>query len=311
MSEQNQVIDGGTAAVPAQAARGNTLRSANNMLRMGHCAPSIMRTLLDIAGQDRDGLVLAAGGLAGGIAGSTMECGGVTAPLMFLSLHHNYTAPNGESLALIRTGRRYVEAFAAVHGSCTCEAVGAPGISGCLKAICGVHTPLAQAQNGQADDAPGDDPYARVLEVFADGHFHCAHGVLENLAGDVPVSPDLLRAAWIFVGGTACQNMTCGALTAGAIALSATNTTAENSYRRVLRLIWLLMHNDDDAMRDDRNHFNRSISRCAELGEWFRAEFGTTSCRELCGSDFSNAADVERYRTEDGIARCRGIAAGV
>ncbi|MBN1285420.1 MAG: C_GCAxxG_C_C family protein [Anaerolineae bacterium] len=287
------------------------LRSANNMLRMGHCAPSIMQTLLDIAGIDNENLVLAAGGLAGGIAGVTMECGGVTAPLMFLGLQHDYTAFGTDSLELIKTARRYTQEFEAAHGSCYCEAISRNGIFACAKVICGFHSLLSRALANRNDARKVDEVRSKALQTFADSQFHCAHYVLENMEGDIQVTSDLLRCSWVFIGGTACQNLTCGALTAGAIALSATNVNVENSYRRVLRMIWLLMRNDENAMREEINHFNRSINLCSELGDWFQTEFGSTSCRELCGCDFSNEADVARYRTGKGISRCREIAESV
>jgi hypothetical protein len=141
-----------------------------------------------------------------------------------------------------------------------------------------------------------------------DNKFHCAHNVFENLQDDIQVTDELLRSSWIFIGGTACQNLTCGALTAGAMALSSKNMNVEDSYSRVSRMIWLMMNDDDEAMADDINSFNESINLCSELGDWFQEEFGTTSCRALCGGcDFSNEADVERYQTNGGINRCKKI----
>jgi hypothetical protein len=96
------------------------------------------------------------------------------------------------------------------------------------------------------------------------------------------------------------------------MALSAKNMNVEDSYSRVLRMIWLMMNNDEDAMAEDINNFNKSIDLCSELGDWFQIEFGTTSCGELCGGcDFSDEADVERYLTNDGINRCKQITQSV
>ncbi len=72
-------------------------------------------------------------------------------------------------------------------------------------------------------------------------------------------------------------------------------------------MIWLMMNEEEEAMGEDINDFNRSINLCSELGDWFQIEFGTTSCRELCGCDFSNEAGVERYLTNGGINRCKKI----
>ena len=63
-------------------------RSLENLSCMGHCAPTVMQTLLDAAHIDAPGLVRACGGLPGGIGNTGEECGGVTAPLMLLGLRH-------------------------------------------------------------------------------------------------------------------------------------------------------------------------------------------------------------------------------
>ena len=55
---------------------------------MGHCAPTVMQTLLEASRIDAPWLVKAAGGLPGGIGNIGEECGGVTAPLMLLGLRH-------------------------------------------------------------------------------------------------------------------------------------------------------------------------------------------------------------------------------
>ena len=61
------------------------LRAICNVRRMGHCAPSIMQTLLDINNIKNTNLVLYAGAMAGGIAGPDMECGSLTAGVLVLS----------------------------------------------------------------------------------------------------------------------------------------------------------------------------------------------------------------------------------
>jgi hypothetical protein len=96
------------SGVTAGVLQRKQLRSANNMLRIGHYAPSIMQTLLEIYDIDNKNLVRYAGGLAGGIAGMSMECGGITAPLMFLSLQNDYTAPN-TALDLIKKAQLYLK----------------------------------------------------------------------------------------------------------------------------------------------------------------------------------------------------------
>lgn len=63
-------------------------RSVGNLLRMGHCAPTVMTTLLDASGSAERWPVLLTAGLLGGIGNTGGECGGLTAPLVLLGLEH-------------------------------------------------------------------------------------------------------------------------------------------------------------------------------------------------------------------------------
>ena len=63
-------------------------RGFSNLLRMGHCAPAVMRTLLDAYHVDAPWLVRLVAGLPGGIGNCRNECGGITAPLVLLGLRH-------------------------------------------------------------------------------------------------------------------------------------------------------------------------------------------------------------------------------
>jgi len=67
-------------------------RSLGNLLRMGHCAPALMRTFLDICGEKEAWPVKMAAGLPGGIGDTGFECGGITAPLIFFGLRHGLRA---------------------------------------------------------------------------------------------------------------------------------------------------------------------------------------------------------------------------
>ena len=63
-------------------------RSVRNLLRMGHCAPTVMQTMLDASDAEANWLVLLTAGLPGGIGNTGGECGGLTAPLVLLGLRH-------------------------------------------------------------------------------------------------------------------------------------------------------------------------------------------------------------------------------
>jgi hypothetical protein len=54
---------------------------------MGHCAPTVMQTLLDASDVEAE-LVKLSAGLPGGIGNTGAECGGITAPLVLIGLRH-------------------------------------------------------------------------------------------------------------------------------------------------------------------------------------------------------------------------------
>jgi len=53
-------------------------RAFSNLLRMGHCAPTAMQTILDVSSTDKEWLVRLSGGMPGGIGNTGHECGAVT-----------------------------------------------------------------------------------------------------------------------------------------------------------------------------------------------------------------------------------------
>ena len=79
-----------TSAADPLPASSRTLRrqSFANLLRMGHCAPTVMKTVLDHFQTDAQWLVKLTAGLPGGIGNCRNECGGITAPLVLLGLRH-------------------------------------------------------------------------------------------------------------------------------------------------------------------------------------------------------------------------------
>ena len=70
----------------AETARRFRNRGPANLLRMGHCAPSIMQAMLDVFEIDDQELVRLMAGMPGGIGNTGGDCGGVTAPLVVLGV---------------------------------------------------------------------------------------------------------------------------------------------------------------------------------------------------------------------------------
>ena len=68
MESLNRLQISGMARISAYRGRGLA-----NLLRMGHCAPAVMQTILDISSTGKQWLVRLSGGLPGGIGNTGNE----------------------------------------------------------------------------------------------------------------------------------------------------------------------------------------------------------------------------------------------
>lgn len=291
------------AAGPAARLRRRTLA---NLACMGHCAPTVMQTLLEASGVQAPWLVKASGGLPGGIANTGDECGGVTAPLMLLGLRHAHDPLDRGLPVVVYKGHELLRRFAASHGTVLCRDI--RGRDRLPLRCVGVirHAPETYAQSASQDAAsvlPEDArrAFARLHAHFAEHDFHCARAVT-GLA-----DRSLADALSGFAGGTVFSGGTCGALTAGVVALGAARGAIEHSRLRVLRMIGV-MAMGGDAFADKYNAFNRTMNLGHRLARWFTDEFGSTQCRVLTRCDFSTAAGVTRYVECGTVNRCQGLA---
>ena len=275
----------------------HSITARNNLLRMGHCAPSVMQTLLGISDLENNNMILASGGMAGGIAGSETECGALTAPIMFLSFTNNNIQGIPEKIELIEKARSYYNAFTELNGSPLCSRIRySGGQSACRKAVCRFHKTYKGAVNDPLSLSPETrKSFSLLLEAFNENKFHCAHNVLDNLPANFAVSGELYDSSWIFIGGIALLNRTCGALAAGVMALSSVTSEIENSYSRVAKMNRMLKKNDQHALDEEINEFNRAINLSEELGSWFRNEFGSFTCRDIWGYDFTRYEDAVNF----------------
>jgi len=222
------------------------LRTIDNVRRMGHCAPSVIKTLLDINDIHNTNLVLYAGAMAGGIAGSEMECGALTAPLMFIGFRNNNLTTISEKIDVITKAQSYVNEFTSFNGTTICDTIRQGGMPACMKTIRNFNKPFSKAVKNPA--LPSDEvkeSYALLMNNFADNKFHCAHNVLKNLYGNFTITQEIIDASWVFIGGISLLNRTCDALTAGVLALSSVTAKIENSYSRVSRMNRLLRHQNN------------------------------------------------------------------
>jgi C_GCAxxG_C_C family probable redox protein len=295
----------------AGAASALRARSTRNLLRMGHCAPTVMQTLLEASGTEAPWLVKLTAGLPGGIGNTGGECGGLTAPLILLGLRHGLEPDDDGLPAVVAIGRDLLRRFETLHGTTCCREI--RGNARVPLRCIGVvrEAPVLCAQSHcrgcvSALTAEQREAHVRLYADWGAKDFHCARSVLRNLEGAVAVDEQVLAAASAFMGGTVFTGMTCSALTAGVMALGLAMGEIENSRLRVLRMI-ATMALGGDAFADKLNAFNRTMNIGHRLSQWFAAEFGSTQCRDITRADFSSSDDVGRYVDGGGSARCRAL----
>lgn len=287
-------------------------RGLRNLLWMGHCAPSVMKSFLDLSGSGAEWPVKLAAGLPGGIGDTGFECGGITAPLIFFGLKYGLEEKHDGLPIIFDKGYGHFHGFLDRNGTPLCREIRGDNyrLTRCIRAVCTAPEIAAAASSqGGRSSISGDrrEAYERLFSYLEAGNFHCAHQVLRRLTPIVPVSQDILDATSGFLGGTLFMGMTCGAFAAGVMALGFRMDEFENSLARVTRMI-VLMKTGGNAFAEHINKFNRIMNQGSALAGWFSEEFGNTQCRAITGCDFSSAADVERFIQNDALARCRVIA---
>jgi C_GCAxxG_C_C family probable redox protein len=301
----------GRAALTSRKKLAWRTRSLGNLLKMGHCAPAVMRTLSDISGFDGEGPVRLAAGLPGGIGDTGFECGGLTAPLIFFGLRHGLREVRDGLPAVFYRGHEYYRRFLDRNGSLLCREIRGDNyrLTHCIRAVCCSPEIAASASLHDGDGAISAgqrEAYVLMYSHLEARGFHCARQVLRRLVPEIPQSPELLDAASGFLGGTLFLGLTCSAYAAGVMALGFGLREFEDSFPRVLRMI-VLMKTGGNAFADPVNKFNRIMNRGKALGQWFAGEYGDTRCRSITGCDFSTAAGVKRFIDTDRAGACLAI----
>jgi hypothetical protein len=287
-------------------------RSVGNLLRMGHCAPTVMKTLLDASGLTARWPVMMAAGLPGGIGSTGGECGGLTAPLVLLGLEHGRGETADGLPVVVDAGHDLLTRFVGMQGTTQCREI--RGTSRvplrCIAVVREAPATCAACHGAPAAGAVAPQAraqYRRMYQHWSQRGFHCADAVLSESRTSSAPDAELRDAVTAFMGGTLFTGMTCSALTAGVMALGLALGEIENSRARVARMI-ATMAVGGDAFADEVNAFNRVMNLGHELSEWFEAEFGSTQCRALTRCDFASAADVDEYIDRDGTADCARLA---
>ena len=287
-------------------------RSLINLSRMGHCAPTVMQTLLDASDTEAQWLVKMTAGLPGGIGNTGGECGGITAPLVLLGLRHARDPLHEGVPVVIYKGHDLLQRFAACHGTTVCREIRGDNrlplrCIGVIRRAPEQYVETLSRDCGDAISGERQDAYGRLYAHCVANGFHCAHAVFGHLRQTIPVSQELLDGASGFIGGTVFTGSTCSAFAAGVMAMGVALGKIEDSRLRVLRMIGT-MAIGGDAFADDRNAFNGVMNLGHRLSQWFTAEFGSTQCRSITQCDFSTIAGARQYIEGDGVTRCRAIA---
>ena len=286
-------------------------RSLNNMLRMGHCAPAVMQTILDINHSEQEGLVKLMAGMPGGIGNTGFECGGITSPLVILGLRHGLREMHDGLPLIFDQGHAYFQQFSNENAASFCKVIQNPRFPvRCIHAVRYSPELLAETlenDNRSAIPAEQREAYSCLYGHMKQSNFHCAHAVFQQLEDTIPVDQELIDASSAFIGGTLFKGITCSAYTAGVMAIGMKLGEIENNYLRVMRMLALMM-SGGDAFPDGVNKFNRALNTGHRLSKWFRTEFGSTQCQAITQCDFSCKAGVGKYIDGDGVTRCRRIA---
>ncbi len=306
----------GSIDCPVDSSPGTTRmyrnRSVTNLLRMGHCAPTVMQTILDSANTRQEWLVRLTASMPGGIGNTGFECGGVTSPLVLLGLRYGLGSVHNGLPLIFYKGSALCERFLACNKTLLCKEIrGKDRLP--LKCIPVIrHSPELHAEtiiSDSKDAIPEEkrDSYARLYAHLSEKCFHCSHAVFQNLRGMVPVTQELINGLSAFLSGTLFQGRTCSAFTAGVMAVGLMTGEIENSYLRVIRMI-AMMGMGGDALADGVNKFNKPMNTGYRMSKWFRREFGSTQCMAITQCDFSCPEGVTKYIESDCVTRCRTIA---
>ena len=287
-------------------------RGLSNLLKMGHCAPAVMKTLQDLGNAKEEWQVGMTTGLPGGIGNTGFECGGITSPLIQLGLEHGLRADNDGLPTVIYAGHEYFQRFQKCNNSLLCkEILGKRRVPlPCIKVA--RHAPELYRQALFTDNNGAISGETREAYLFLYSHmsancFHCSHAVLKHLDETIPVTPELLDATSGFIGGTAFKGLTCSAFTAGLMAVGLKLGELEDSYLRVIRMLAVMIAGGN-ALADHMNKTNRLMNIGHRMSKWFRNEFGSTLCRDITQCEFSSLENVHRYIGKGSVNNCKIIA---
>ncbi len=286
-------------------------KSLANLLRMGHCAPTVMQTLLDISAPDKEWLVRFSAGMPGGIGNTGFECGALTSSLALLGLRYGLREMDWGLPVIFDKGHALGRRFLECHKTMLCTEIrGSDRFPiHCIRPVLLSPELFREAVTNNSPSAIPEgtrEGYCRLYSHMAEDDFHCARAVFEQLKYTVPDQRELFDVISAFMCGTCFMGLTCSAFTAGVMAVGLRYGEIETSPPRVARML-TIMTIGGNAFDENLNKFNRSMNRGYQLSKWFVKEFGSTQCRAITQCDFSSPLGVRKYTESDCITRCRKI----
>jgi Putative redox-active protein (C_GCAxxG_C_C) len=284
----------------------------NNLVHMGHCAPTVMQSILDISSTEKEWLVRLSAGMPGGIGNTGHECGGVTSSLVQLGIRFGLRVTEGGLPEIFDRGHSLCQNFITCHHTLDCKVIRGKDHfpRHCIPPVMRSPGLFMEAQNGyHGKPIPADVRayYTRLYAYLSENDFHCAKAVLHHLGYNPEKDRELFDAASPFMGGTLFMGRTCSAFTAGVMAIGLRIGEIEDSPLRVIRLL-AIMTVDGNAFDDKLNKFNHSMNLGYKLSKWFAKEFGSTQCQAITGCNFSELEGVNNFIAGGCLAGCKHIA---
>jgi C_GCAxxG_C_C family probable redox protein len=286
-------------------------KSASNLIRMGHCAPTVMQTLLDVSDEQKQWLVKLISGMPGGIGNTGFECGAVTAPLVLMGMQYGMRKTDKGLPVIVDQGYGLCQRFLACHKTLQCKQIRGKDRfpKHCIRPVCLAPQMFLASTDGHdqaAIPAVTRASYCRIYAHWEEHGFHCARTVLEQLDFKYPERQELYNAVSAFMGGTLFMGMTCSAFAAGVMAIGLKSGEIEDSPSKVIRMLYR-MTTGGDAFDEKINKFNRSMNAGHRMSKRFTKDFGSTQCRAITSCDFSTGNGVRKYIESSCVSKCRLI----
>ena len=283
-----------------------------NLIHMGHCAPTVMKTILDITSTEKEWLVRLSAGMPGGIGNTGFECGGITSPLVLMGTHFGLRENDRGLPVIFEKGHALCQNFIACHHTLQCREIRGKDRfpRHCIPPVLRSPELFMDARNGNHREPipPAQRVgYSKLYSYLVENNFHCSQTVFTHLGYTPTEQQELFDAASAFMGGTLFMGKTCSAFTAGVMAIGLRTGEIEDSPLRVIRLL-AIMSVGGNAFDEKINKFNRSMNLGYKLSRWFSKEFGSTQCQAITQCDFSDLTGVNNYIEGDCLTKCKQIA---